>query len=137
VLRYAAELEDNITSPLQQDPYAMLWWELVRRLTPSREGNASASWATVSGHSFWGNSGTSPQTTSCTASGPAGYLPPLNIPDHRSLADHGDSHWARNMAWRHSSSIPWWSCVAFRSLGQWVMVTWHLFPVMRVRPSAI
>jgi hypothetical protein len=25
VLRYAAELEDNITSPLQQDPYAMLW----------------------------------------------------------------------------------------------------------------
>jgi hypothetical protein len=35
--RYAAELEDIITSPPERDPYTTLRTELVRRLSPSRE----------------------------------------------------------------------------------------------------
>jgi hypothetical protein len=35
--RYAAEVEDIITSPPERDPYTTLRTELVRRLSPSRE----------------------------------------------------------------------------------------------------
>jgi hypothetical protein len=35
--RYAAELEDVITSPPERDPYTTLRAELIRRLSPSRE----------------------------------------------------------------------------------------------------
>jgi hypothetical protein len=35
--RYAAEVEDIITSPLERDPYTTLRTELVPRLSPSRE----------------------------------------------------------------------------------------------------
>jgi hypothetical protein len=35
--RYAAEVEDIITSPPEQDPYTTLKTKLVRRLSPSRE----------------------------------------------------------------------------------------------------
>jgi hypothetical protein len=51
--RYAAEVEDIITSLPERDPYTKLRNELVQRLSP-RESNASAScsrskrWATVS-----------------------------------------------------------------------------------------
>jgi hypothetical protein len=35
--RYAAELEDVITSPPERDPYTTLRTELMRRLSPSRD----------------------------------------------------------------------------------------------------
>jgi hypothetical protein len=35
--RYAAEVEDIITSPPERDPYTTLRAKLVRRLSPSRE----------------------------------------------------------------------------------------------------
>jgi hypothetical protein len=35
--RYAAEVEDTITSPPERDPYTTLKTELVRQLSPSRE----------------------------------------------------------------------------------------------------
>jgi hypothetical protein len=35
--QYAAEVEDIITSPPEQDPYTALRIEIMRRLHPSRE----------------------------------------------------------------------------------------------------
>jgi hypothetical protein len=55
--RYAAEVEDIITSPPHQDPYTALKTELLNRLSPTREQRArqiitNEEMATVSRHSF-------------------------------------------------------------------------------------
>jgi hypothetical protein len=77
--RHTPEVEDIITYPPEQDPYATLRTKLVRRLP--LESNASTSslhsrrWVTASHLSLSGASPQMCQTTSSVASGPAGYCP--------------------------------------------------------------
>jgi hypothetical protein len=80
---YAAEVEDVITSPPQQDPYTKLRTELLKRLSLSREQCAQQlltfeEMGDRKPSQFLRHLRASPRTcrtTSCTPSGPTGYPP--------------------------------------------------------------